>query len=296
MQAESSLSPPKEAIVLLRLRQVAGHNIGPNRRCRGWHGGDDRRYISVDVAADAGVEISCESEAEGLTCATEEEAAVEGVAEEKAALEEPAAVEEAAALVEEITLLALEDDFDNALEPMAVEEPTTVPLPLPVADVMKLTKLAEEAAEVAGTDELAAIEEPDFVDDEAVCTRDPDADPDVDPEAAAGEALEEAMLSVFETFELALLDWDWDAAVSDASFATLEWKSVVMILDVMMEDVMEGVSKTVFDTEPVIEALLVNKTDVELAAVEAGMEDWVDIGPEDEDGDTIITATEDEED
>lgn len=69
-----------------------------------------------------------------------------------------------------------------------------------------------------------------------------------------------------------------------------------IVLDVMMEDVMEGVSKTVFDTEPVIEALLVNKTDVELAAVEAGMEDWVDIGPEDEDGDTIITATEDEED
>ncbi|KAK8113839.1 hypothetical protein PG999_005908 [Apiospora kogelbergensis] len=237
MQAESSLSPPKRPLYCCACARLLAITSGPTVDAEDGTAvmtvgtflltvpdavTECGTYDDLEVAADAGVEISCESEAEGLTCATEEEAAVEGVAEEKAALEEPAAVEEAAALVEEITLLALEDDFDNALEPMAVEEPTTVPLPLPVADVMKLTKLAEEAAEVAGTDELAAIEEPDFVDDEAVCTRDPDADPDVDPEAAAGEALEEAMLSVFETFELALLDWDWDAAVSDASFATLE--------------------------------------------------------------------------
>jgi len=67
-------------------------------------------------------------------------------------------------------------------------------------------------------------------------------------------------------------------------------------LDEMTDDVTEGVSKRVADIELVTDALLANKVDVEAAAVEAEIEDWLDAGPDgDDDEDTTTTATEDEE-
>lgn len=124
-----------------------------------------------------------------------------------------------AALVEETALLVLERALEDALEPSAVEETTALPLALPVGDVTKSTKLVE-AAEVAGIEELAVTEEPDFVDDEAVCTRDPEAD----LEAAADEALEEAVLSVLEPAKLELLNWV--AAILEPPIAALELEAM----------------------------------------------------------------------
>ncbi|KAK8082687.1 hypothetical protein PG996_001468 [Apiospora saccharicola] len=68
-------------------------------------------------------------------------------------------------------------------------------------------------------------------------------------------------------------------------------------LDAIVDDVAEGEAKRVLGIDPVTELLLVDNIDVEAAAVEARIEDWLsvdDAGDDDED-DTTTTATGDDE-
>ncbi|KAK8088449.1 hypothetical protein PG997_003410 [Apiospora hydei] len=177
------------------------------------------------------VDAGFDSETEGITAVAEEEAAREDAAtveeaavEDAGTLEEPAALEELAATdeaapVEEAILLALEKAFEDAIELMKLLEGIrAVPLVLPVADVRNSDKLVL-AAEVAGADEVTATEE------EAVCTRDPDAD----PEATSVGMLEEAVLSGLDPTRLELLDWLdelLDSPFAELDVGAADWDAV----------------------------------------------------------------------
>ncbi|KAK8138010.1 hypothetical protein PG984_001390 [Apiospora sp. TS-2023a] len=334
MQAVSSLRPPNRLLYFCASAKLLAITSGPTVDAEDGKAvmtvgtfrstvpdavTECETYDDFEVAPGAVVEASFDGEAEGPAATAEVVATTEDVAvaaEEEAAVEDPAATEEPAA-IDEATLVE--------------EAVLLVPLAPPVADVKKPAKL--DRAEAAGADELVANEELDFVEELAVCTRDPDADPEAITDATLEEAvaLLDRVSAVLDAPIAALEvkampeevpdDEVWrlvkePAIVLEVARAPLDapWLVVSMrlkrretelyedvvgdaTLDGIADDVAEGEAKRVLSIEDAAELLLVNNIDGEAAAVEAGIEDWLSVDDAgDDDDDTTTTATKDDED